>query len=206
MKEILFLSSVASLYFVLAISPGPNFLVITMTAASESRRQAIYTALGVSSASIIWASLAAAGLGIVLAHFGWAQRILQMGGGIYLIYMGIRIFWNAHKPISQPLGGIPQRTRMQAYYHGLATNVTNPKSLVFFSSAFATLFSPILATWAKLAAVIVVAVISIGWNVLVATVFSHRHTQNGYRRAKPWIDRITGGLIGIFGLKLVLNR
>lgn len=205
MQELLFLSSVAALYLMLAISPGPNFLVITMAAVSESRRHALFVGLGVSTASVLWASLAAVGLGVLIAHFSGLQRLLQIAGGLYLLYIGIRLIRNAHLPLPES-SAQAARSGWQAYRYGLATNLTNPKSLVFFSSAFATLFTPGLSVWARVAAVGVVAVISITWNILVATLFSNPRTRHGYRHAKRWIDRISGGLLAVFGLRLIFSR
>lgn len=206
MQELIFLGSVAGLYLILVVSPGPNFLVITMAAVSQSRRHAIYTALGVSTASVLWASLAAAGLGMVIAHFGWAHRLLQVAGGLYLLYIGVKIFRNAPQPLPQRAAyGVEQLAR-QAYRYGLVTNLTNPKSLVFFSSAFATLFTPDLAMWAKVSAVAVVGVISVAWNILMATAFSADRARQGYSRAKCAVDRLTGGLLAFFGLKLIFSR
>jgi RhtB (resistance to homoserine/threonine) family protein len=205
MQELVFLGSVAALYLMLAVSPGPNFLVITLAAVSESRRHALCVGLGVSTASVLWASLAAIGLGILISHFSGLQQILQVAGGLYLLYIGIRLIRQAHLPLpeSKPQAG---RSGWQAYRYGLATNLTNPKSLVFFSSAFATLFTPGLSVWMRVAAVGVVAVISLTWNALVATLFSRNSTRQGYRRAKRWIDRLTGGLLAVFGLRLIFSR
>lgn len=205
MQELVFLSSVAALYLMLAVSPGPNFLVITLAAVSESRRHALCVGLGVSTASVLWASLAAVGLGVLISHFSGLQQLLQIAGGLYLLYIGIRLIRHAHLPLpeSNPQAG---RSGWQAYRYGLATNLTNPKSLVFFSSAFATLFTPGLPVWMRAAAVGVVAVISITWNFLVATLFSKSSTRQGYRRAKRWIDRLTGGLLAVFGLRLIFSR
>jgi threonine efflux protein len=205
MQELLFLASVAALYLMLAISPGPNFLVITMAAVSESRRHALLVGLGVSTASVVWAGLAAVGLGVVISHFSGLQRLLQIAGGLYLLYIGVRLIRNAHLPLPE-CSAQAGRSGWQAYRYGLATNLTNPKSLVFFSSAFATLFTPGLSVWTRVAAVGVVAVISITWNVLVATLFSKTSTRQGYRHAKRWIDRISGGLLALFGLRLIFSR
>lgn len=205
MHELMFLASIAGLYLMLAISPGPNFLVITMAAVSQSRRHAICIALGVSTASVLWAALAAAGLGVVIAHFTWAHRLLQLVGGLYLLYIGVKIFRNAPQPLPlRTAHGVGQST-LQAYRLGLVTNLTNPKSLVFFSSAFATLFTPGLATWAKVSAVLVVALISISWNLLMATVFSADGARQGYNRAKCTLDRLTGGLLAFFGIRLAMG-
>ncbi|MET0949102.1 MAG: LysE family transporter, partial [Pseudomonas sp.] len=63
MSEITLLTALAGAFIVLIISPGPNFLVITQLSFSQSRQQGICAGLGVASGSIIWALLAATGLG-----------------------------------------------------------------------------------------------------------------------------------------------
>ncbi|WP_284408701.1 LysE family translocator [Acidovorax sp. SUPP2539] len=205
-NEMLFLSSIASLYLMLAISPGPNFLVITATAISQSRRQALCVGLGVSTASVVWASLAAVGLGVVLGQYHWAQQLLRAIGGVYLVYIGIRMFHGADRPITQRDQAPAMQGSWQAYRYGLATNLTNPKTLVFFSSAFATLFTPNLALWAKAAAVLVVAAISLTLNTVIANAFSADAARKRYATAKPIIDRLTGGLLIFFGARLLLPK
>ena len=205
MPELGFLGAVAALYLVLAVSPGPNFLVITLAAMNESRRHALCVGLGVTTASVIWASLAALGLGVVLAQFSSLQWLLKVAGGAYLVYIGLRLMRQAHQALPERQHAA-SRTPWQAYRDGLATNLTNPKSLVFFSSVFATLFTPGLALWAKVAAVGVVAAISVGWNATVVLVFASQSTRAAYRQAKRWIDRVTGALLTVFGLRLIFGR
>jgi threonine/homoserine/homoserine lactone efflux protein len=204
-NELAFLGAVAAVYLMLAVSPGPNFLVITLSAASESRRHAVCVGLGVSTASVLWASLAAAGLGVLIAQFAGLERLLRIAGGLYLVYLGLRLLSARSSPIRagvQP----PARSLWQAYRFGLATNLTNPKSLAFFSSAFAALFTPGLPAWVQLAAIGIVAAISISWNLLVVAVFSSANARTGYTRAKPWVDRISGALMAFFGFRLLSGR
>jgi threonine efflux protein len=206
MSEFIFLGSVALLYSMLVVSPGPNFLVVTTAAMSQSRRHAIYTGLGVSTASVIWVSLAAAGLGVLLAKFAWLQRGLQIGGGAYLLYIGAKQWRNATKPLAIAPANLSKQTALQAYRYGLVTNLTNPKSLAFFSSVFATLFAPNIVPWLKFAGIAIVAVISISWHLTVATAFSLAQARQSYARAKTVIDRCTGALLASFGGKLILGK
>ena len=206
MQNIPFLFGVAGLYLLLVVSPGPSFLVITTTAARQSRRQAIWTGLGVSAASVVWAGLAALGLGMLMAHMGWLHRLLQFVGGAYLVWIGVKTFLGASRPLPPSASVTERRDAWRAFRDGLLTNLTNPKTLAFFSSAFATLFTPELRLGDKWAAVLVVGLMSVSWHLLLATVFSTRHVQARYARAKRHIDRFTGGLMAFFGLKLIFSR
>lgn len=204
-SHLTFLVSVAALYTMLAISPGPNFLVITQAAISRSRAQALSIALGVSTASVIWASLAALGLGIVLSQFLWLQRALQVLGGCYLFYVGARMLWNAKTGLKDDPSTVAEVSNWQAYRTGLITNLANPKTLMFFTSIFASLFSGDLTVNVKLAAILVVAAISIVWNVLTVTIFAMEKSRCIYARGKVWIDSVLGAFIIVFSLKLIAN-
>jgi threonine/homoserine/homoserine lactone efflux protein len=204
-SHVTFLLSVATLYTMLAISPGPNFLVITQAAISRSRSQALCIALGVSTASVIWASLAALGLGIVLEQFLWLQRALQLLGGCYLLYVGVKMLLKARTPLDVGPSVVAEVSDWQAYRAGLLTNLANPKTLMFFTSVFASLFSGDLTANVKLAAIFVVSAISIAWNVLTVTIFAMGKSRRVYARGKVWIDTIIGAFITFFSLKLIAN-
>lgn len=204
MQEIAVLSSLAAVFFVLIASPGPNFLVITQIAINESRFHAICTGLGVASGSVLWASAAAAGLGVVFTQWPLTQPALQLFGGAYLVYVGIKIWSNAHKPLGQKnVDRAAYQSLFKAYRFGLATNLTNPKSLVFYTSVFTSLLIPGLAPWTKLAAILLIAVLASSWFVALATLFSVSRVQDAYRHAKTRIDQVTAACLTIFGVKLV---
>lgn len=200
MNELAFLASVAALYFVLAASPGPNFVVISQAAASRSRAYAIALSAGVSTASVVWAGLAAAGLGVFIARYGELYAWLRLAGGAYLIYLGLAMLRSPGRPAAAGAtlpGGLREAWRL-----GLWTNMTNPKSLAFFSSVFAALFSPGLPAWVQFAAVGVVGTVSFGWNLFVVSVFAAERARRAYRRAKTWVDAASGCLLSFFGLRL----
>lgn len=201
-----FLASVAAVYFLLAASPGPNFILITHAAASHARRTGFFICLGVSSASAFWAALAAAGLGVVVQRMEEAYRFLQVAGGVYLLYLAWTMLRRqaTHAAPEARIEAPPGAA--QAYRLGLLTNLGNPKSLAFFGSAFASLFTHDQPAWLLVAAVAVVGAISISWNVLVLLVFSTPHLRSGYRRIKHHVDRVAGALLGAFGLRMILGR
>jgi len=76
--ELGFLGAGAGWYLLLAASPGPKPLVITHRAANESRRHAVCVGLGISTASVLRAALAAAGLGLLMQYFAGLQRVLLL--------------------------------------------------------------------------------------------------------------------------------
>jgi threonine efflux protein len=204
MQELIVLGTLAATFFVLIASPGPNFLVITQLATSKSRVHGMCTGLGVATGSIVWATLAATGLGVIFAGVPWSQPLLQFVGGCYLVYIGVKVLRGARQtPKGRDLSQQNLDSFGRAYRFGLITNMTNPKALAFYTSVFTSLIRPELAPWLKLAGVGVIAVMSISWFVLLATVFSIPAMQAGYRRAKFGIDIVTGTCMVGFGLHLL---
>jgi RhtB (resistance to homoserine/threonine) family protein len=199
------LGSVFAIHVLAMISPGPNVLVVTQTALSDTRRAGIVTALGVAVGSTLWSSAALFSLSVVFAQFAWLYSGLKLLGGMYLLYLGIKLWRTAeHSLVPSSSTHAPVHTDRQAFRLGLLTNLTNPKAVVFFGSIFAALLAPALPMWVKLAAIGIVAVDATGWHVALACFFSTRRAQQVYRRIKRWVDRTAGASLAFLGLRLML--
>ncbi|RON03899.1 LysE family transporter [Pseudomonas brassicacearum] len=204
MSEITLLCALAGAFIVLIVSPGPNFLVITQLSFRQSRQQGVSAGLGVASGSILWALLAATGLGIIFQYLPWLQPSLQLLGGAYLSWLGYKSLRNAGtQPQPRNLGALGISSLGRAYRFGLLTNLTNPKALAFYTSVFSTVTSPGLPMWVRGAGVSIIGVLAISWFVLLATLFSIPAIQVRYQRRKKAIDIATGLFMVAFGLRLL---
>src|SRR5262245_44738102 len=201
------LGSVFAVHLLAMVSPGPNVLVVTQTAASDGRRAGAWAALGIAAGAGLMSSAALAGLSVVLKQFAWLHAALGLVGGAYLLYLGLRLWRGAGARTSAsaaPGEGVA-RTDWRAFRLGLATNLTNPKALLFYGSVFAALFAPDAPLWVRLAAVGIIAANSTGFHVALACLFSTPRAQAGYRRIKPWVDRAAGTGLALLGLRLLLT-
>ena len=129
------LSSVFTIHVLAMISPGPNVLIVTQTAMDHTRRAGIVTALSVAAGSAIWAGTALFGLSIVFEQLAWLYGGLKILGGMYLLYLGIKLWCIAdHPPAISSFTHAPANTDWRAFLLGLLTNLTNPKALVFLAA------------------------------------------------------------------------
>jgi threonine efflux protein len=195
------LAGVFAVHVLAILSPGPNVLVVTQTAASRSRRAGVAVALGIAVGAALWSSAVLAGLALVFAQVAWLYRGLAIAGGAYLVYLGVRLWIGATQPLSTARAAPAQDGR--AFRVGLLTNVTNPKALVFYGSVFAALVPPATPIPVKLAAVALVFANSAAWHVAFAWLFSTADARAAYGRAKRWIDRVAGAALGVAGLRLL---
>jgi threonine efflux protein len=202
---VLSLAGIGAVQLMAAMSPGPAFLVVTRISVGESRRAALGAAFGVATAALLWAVAATLGMHVLLAEAAWLYGALKLVGGLYLLWLGIQAWRHAAQPLAPATEGVVAMNPGEAWRLGFGTNLANPKVIVFFGSIFVTLFTPETPSWVRGAALIVVAVNESGWYATVALLFSSRPAQAAYRRAKRWIDRATGAVMMIFGLRLILS-
>ncbi len=93
------LAGIAAIHWAALISPGPNFLLISQTSSAESRRAGLWTALGVVIGTIVWATTALLGVSVVFSRFAWLYKGMKILGGAYLVYLGIRAWVGATRPV-----------------------------------------------------------------------------------------------------------
>lgn len=205
MSYLTVLLSVMAVHTVAMVSPGPNFLVVTQTAISHSRREGVLTALGVSCAALLWSSAALLGISLLFETTVWLYQVLKVLGGAYLIYLGIQSWRYAGRP---PLlsAETPPDSSWRLFRVGFVINLTNPKSAIFFSSIFATLLPAQLPVWVRAAAVGVIVFDALWWHVALAFTFSARPAQQLYIKAKRSIDLFAGTLLVFIGARLMLSK
>jgi threonine/homoserine/homoserine lactone efflux protein len=189
-----------------AISPGPSFVVVVRASAALSRRDGLASALGMGIGGLAFAGLALAGLQALLMQVSWLYLVLKIAGGAYLCYLGYRIWCGAKVPLDTS-NGAPSSAGgwRKSFAIGLATQLSNPKTAIWYASVFAAFLPADAPTWMLLVLPPLLFTIEFGWYTIVAFAFSASKPRAIYLGAKLWIDRFAGGVVGILGGKLILE-
>ena len=191
-----------------AMSPGPSFVLVARSAIARSRADGFAAALGMGIGGVIFAALVVLGLHAVLSNVPQLYLALKVAGGIYLFYLGIRIWQGAKEPlIIADAGERAKSSLSNSFLIALGTQLSNPKTAVFYGSIFAALLPqdlPLLVAVVLLPTL--VFAIEAGWYAIVALALSSASPRAAYLRAKTAIDRTAGAVLGILGLKLVMDR
>lgn len=117
---------------VLAVTPGPGMLYVLGRTVNGGRREGILSSLGTFAGGSIHVLAAALGLSAILATSATAFQIVRYVGAAYLIYLGIAMIRNrnlAPQPAMDKGGG-----GSRPFLQGIATEVLNPKTALFFLS------------------------------------------------------------------------
>jgi threonine/homoserine/homoserine lactone efflux protein len=184
---------------VLIALPGPDQALITRNALVGGRSAGIRTTLGGVTGSTVHAAAAVLGLSALLAASAAAYTALKLVGVAYLVYLGLKLLLSprSDEVDKQGRGG-------HWFAQGFMSNALNPKVALFFLT-FLPQFLP--ATGPTLPAAIglsaIFAVIYVAWFsglvILVGLVSGALRRP----RVKAWIERVTGGALVAFGIRLI---
>lgn len=200
------LLALLAVHWLAMASPGPNVLLVSRVALAHSRRHAFAAALGVALGSLVWSGLTVVGFAVVLVRFPWLHAAITLAGGAYLVWLGIGMWRRADAPPAFDAAAPAARAGLGAsFLKGLATNLTNPKSVVYFTGVFAAFLTPDAPGWLGPAAVGLVFVSACLWHALLAHAFSRPGARRAYGRAKGGIDRAAGAVMTLFGARLLLT-
>jgi len=189
------------------VSPGPSFVMVARTAVAHSRTDGIFAALGMGIGGLAFATAALLGLHGLLLAVPSLYVGLKVLGGVYLAYLGVRIWRSARKPLAsgEQVARVGRSTAGRSLAHGLITQLSNPKAAIVYASVFAAFLPAAPTLGFDLAVVALVFVVESSWYVLVAVALSSERPRGAYLSYKAWIDRGAGGIMVALGLRLLAS-
>src|SRR4029077_16081366 len=91
----------------LALTPGPDFALVTRNALAHGRRGVLLTCAGLTTALVVWVTVTALGAAAVLQTSATVYSVLKLAGAAYLIYLGVRTLWESRRDHGLRLDGVP---------------------------------------------------------------------------------------------------
>ncbi len=116
----------------LAIAPGPGMLYVLSRSLAGGKREGILSALGTFAGGMVHVVAAAAGVSLILAQSALAFVTVKYAGAAYLCFLGLRMITGANS--GNDLPGAAASVARRPFWQGIATEVLNPKTALFFLS------------------------------------------------------------------------
>jgi len=199
------LAALAAAVLAAAISPGPAFLMTVRTSVTRGFAAGALLAVGIGIGAGMWAGASLLGLTLLFHVLPGLLTALKLAGAAFLLWLAVKSWRGADLPLQFDQPGATPLSGLAALRLGLATQMANPKPVVFYGAVFAGLVPASLDLSGKLQLVAMVVVIEAGWCVVVARFFSLPAAQLCYARLKSRIDRGFGALMAAFGIKIALG-
>ncbi|MEC6797279.1 MULTISPECIES: LysE family transporter [Photobacterium] len=209
MEYLLVLFHVALIWMLAVATPGANVLLTINAALNYERRVAVFSAFGVSCATLLWAFFGGSGLVLLLSHFPSLFGLMKLVGGSYLLYLGIRQIYLTRKikRIREDTENIQSisLSKQKVFSSAFITSILNPKTGFFVVSLFSISIPENMNSMLLLAIMLTMSLITLSWHLFLAFVFSHQSAKNVYARVSGQINYITGGLFAAFGVKVMTS-
>ncbi len=199
------LVTVAGVWLVTVLSPGPNFLATVHMTLTRSRRDGLRVVAGIAVGTTIWATATLAGLGLLFQTTAWLYQLVKLAGAAYLIVLGLRLILTARRT-GQAGGAAQGNATGDAFRRGLLTDLSNPKAAAFFTSLFAVSIPPTAPLWYDALVVAVVVAIAGGWYAAVALAIGLGRVSVLYRKAERGLAYLTGAVFMGLGVRLAADR
>ena len=120
---------VASL--MLVVTPGPAVMYVVARGLHQGRPAGLVSALGIEVGTLVHVLLATLGVSALLVSSGLAFTLVKYLGAAYLICLAVRTFQHREQ-VAQVEGGTSTRSLGRLFAHGVAVEILNPKTALFF--------------------------------------------------------------------------
>ena len=187
----------------IAAPVGPIGILCIRRTLAEGRRAGFVTGLGAATADAFYGAIAAFGLTFISAFLVNQSFCLRLGGGIFLIYLGLRTFFSVPSVNDFLDSTSSKKFSMLRYYAStLVLTLTNPLTILSFAAIFAGFGIGIdnsdnyLTAWSMVVGIFLGS--CLWWFFLSAISGYFRNKIDG--KSMIWINRISGTIIFGFGL------
>jgi len=116
---------------ILLVIPGPTILTVISYSVAYGKRANIPLVMAVALGDCTALLLSLAGLGAVLASSAWLFTVIKWMGGLYLIYLGTRLFTAGVSPIKET-EVTSMESRWALFANTWLVTALNPKGIIFF--------------------------------------------------------------------------
>jgi len=116
--------------FILAVTPGPGVFATVARSLASGFGHAAVVAAGIVCGDLIFLLLAIYGLSSIAELLGDFFLVVKYSGGLYLIFLGLRIWLSPPEPAK--IKRIQGLSRKKNFISGLAITLGNPKVILFY--------------------------------------------------------------------------
>lgn len=211
MQELIItLSGIAFIYVLGWLSPGPNLLAVMSASVSNGRQAGCATGLGLAMGGLLWATLTIAGAALVFELFPTAVLAFRLLGASYLVWLGykyLRSVWRGQE-MALEITKV-DHSNWGAFRTGFIVMMTNPKSMLFFSSVFVAFIPASAPLWMWIVILLFSQTQAFLQHCLTAWLFSTRTVLRRIETAQRRVNGVIGTLYCGLGLGIgfdVLRR
>jgi threonine/homoserine/homoserine lactone efflux protein len=182
--------SAAAVMFILgATSPGPSLAVVLRNTMIGGRSRGLACAVGHGLGFGFYAVTVVFGLVVIMENNPDIFTLMQIIGGLFLLYLGIEMIRNKSKVVEQSEG------KREGFFEGFLIAFLNPKIAVFMLAVLSSILDPGMSSETKWVIAGMGMTIDTIWYVLVALVLSNSTILTKIEDNQRNLNVVTGVLM-----------
>ena len=120
----------------ISMMPGINMTYAMSVGMSFGYKHSFFVMAGQLLAIAFVSFSCMLGVGAVLHHFEYAFKVLNIIAGLYMLYLGVMLFFGKGELSITNVSNLSSKKQM--FINGLIVSVSNPKAWIFFSALLPT--------------------------------------------------------------------
>lgn len=205
---------IRSLFIGLSVAAaiGPMSVLCMQRTMNKGFLYGLISGLGIATADGLYSSVAGLGLTVIGGFLLSQQLWIHLIGGLFLLYLGGKTM------LTKPAERAAQTTQSSgptnfvwAYISTLLLTLTNPLTILSFAAIFAGLGAGGSRPGSEREALLMIGGVFLGsllwWCLLAGALSLLRGSPylTGASRWRQWLNRISGGIIMLFGVLALLS-
>ena len=193
---------------IFAVTPGPGVFALLSRAMTQGAKACYSLAIGMAVSDVIYLILACFGLAVVAEHWGGFFTVIRILGGLYLIYLGWKM-WRERVLIAQQNKSSREQLKgfTQGFIQGFLISASNPKVILFYIAFLPTFMD--LSVLSSQDIVVVSLLCFIGLMIGLMFIAYVAAWARGYfrsERAMRGLNRVAGSIMMTAGAFLVTRQ
>jgi len=154
----------AAFWALFVTTPGPNAVNCIANGMTYGFRRSLWGVLGILTQALLFLCLSAAGVTALILAVPWLFFWVKLAGAGFLIWLGIRGWMNARRPVNpSPVGG------GRIYMRAFLIAVFNAKTVAGYLAAFSQFAQPGVPIWTQMQVIVPTALTLTGLSYVTYT-------------------------------------
>lgn len=196
---------VISISALAVISPGSDFAMVTKNTISYGRNAGYLTALGISLSTWVHTLYCLVGIALIISKTPLLFSSIKYLGIAYLLYIGISTFRSKFNPQQNTDGKVSSATLIAALKQGFLSNVTNPKTTLFYLSLFTMVVSKSTPLIVQIMYGLIICVLHLIWFGLISYLISHPKIKRKFDKNVNAVNKIIGVVLVLIAVRLFIS-
>lgn len=192
---------------ILLVIPGPTILTVISYSIAQGRRANVPLVAAVALGDSTALALSLLGLGALLAASAFWFVVLKTVGGLYLLYLGLRMMRSGLAPSSLPEATPAAGSRWRMFANTYLVTALNPKGIIFFVAFLPQFIAPEADAARQLWVLAITFVLLAVANATLYAVFAaSARNALASSRALRRFNVVGGSLLSVAGIWALLAR